>query len=161
MTEAELSQLLFMAIEASSGNFTTFLTITFGYLATAYLVGHRLTAPQAHAISALFVIGSILGMLAIFGPYQRAVDFAAQLETLHPGWTFMANQGLLYAGTTLIPLSVVVSLYFMYHVRRNPRFGWNERESRTLAALRDSMLHRLISGELRVKDAERYAAKVT
>lgn len=79
MTEAELWQLLFMAIEASSGNFT------------------------------------------IFGPYQRAVDFAAQLEAFQPGWTFMANRGLLYAGTTLIPLSVVVSLCFMYHVRRNPR----------------------------------------
>jgi type I restriction enzyme S subunit len=29
-----------------------------------------------------------------------------------------------------------------------------ERESRTLAALRDALLPRLISGELRVKDAE-------
>ncbi len=31
-----------------------------------------------------------------------------------------------------------------------------ERESRTLAALRDSLLPKLISGELRVKDAERF-----
>jgi type I restriction enzyme S subunit len=34
----------------------------------------------------------------------------------------------------------------------------NERESRTLAALRDSLLPKLISGELRVKAAERIAA---
>ena len=95
MTEAEIGRLLFMAIEASSGNFTIFLTITFGYVATAYFVGHRLAAPQAHAVSVLFVIGSILGMLAIFGPYQRAVDFAGQLEAFHPDWTFMANKGLL------------------------------------------------------------------
>ena len=31
----------------------------------------------------------------------------------------------------------------------------NRRESRTLAALRDTLLPKLISGELRVKDAER------
>ena len=32
-------------------------------------------------------------------------------------------------------------------------------ESRTLAALRDTLLPKLISGELRVKDAERLAAQ--
>jgi type I restriction enzyme S subunit len=33
------------------------------------------------------------------------------------------------------------------------------RESRTLAALRDTLLPKLISGELRVKDAERLAVQ--
>jgi type I restriction enzyme S subunit len=32
----------------------------------------------------------------------------------------------------------------------------NERESRTLAQLRDTLLPKLISGELRVKDAEAF-----
>lgn len=32
----------------------------------------------------------------------------------------------------------------------------DERESRTLAALRDTVLPRLMSGELRVEDAERF-----
>ncbi|MCL6444979.1 MAG: restriction endonuclease subunit S [Alicyclobacillus sp.] len=35
----------------------------------------------------------------------------------------------------------------------------NERDSRTLAALRDTLLPKLISGELRVKDAERFLKK--
>jgi len=35
------------------------------------------------------------------------------------------------------------------------------RESRTLAALRDALLPRLISGELRVKDAERFVGRAT
>jgi hypothetical protein len=51
-----------------------------------------------------------------------------------------------------------------------PRQGWwnvrpwlaeaahNIRESRTLVALRDTLLPKLLSGELRVKDAERLAA---
>jgi type I restriction enzyme S subunit len=36
------------------------------------------------------------------------------------------------------------------------KLAQNERESRTLAALRDALLPKLISGELRVKDAERF-----
>jgi type I restriction enzyme S subunit len=38
------------------------------------------------------------------------------------------------------------------------KIAHNERESRTLAALRDALLPKLIAGELRVKDAERFAA---
>ena len=34
-----------------------------------------------------------------------------------------------------------------------------ERESRTLAALRDTLLPKLISGELRIKDAERIVGR--
>jgi type I restriction enzyme S subunit len=41
------------------------------------------------------------------------------------------------------------------------RIVTNERESGTLASLRDSLLPRLISGELRIKDAERVVGKVT
>jgi type I restriction enzyme S subunit len=37
----------------------------------------------------------------------------------------------------------------------------NERESRTLAALRDALLPKLISGELRVKQAERFIEATT
>jgi type I restriction enzyme S subunit len=36
------------------------------------------------------------------------------------------------------------------------KIAQNERESRTLAALRDALLPKLISGALRVKDAERF-----
>lgn len=36
----------------------------------------------------------------------------------------------------------------------------NQRESRTLAGLRDTLLPRLVSGELRVGDAERFLAEV-
>jgi type I restriction enzyme S subunit len=37
----------------------------------------------------------------------------------------------------------------------------NERESRTLAALRDTLLPKLISGELRVKNAEKFIERAT
>jgi len=41
------------------------------------------------------------------------------------------------------------------------RIELNERESRTLAALRDALLPKLISGELRIRDAERAAEPAT
>jgi type I restriction enzyme S subunit len=37
---------------------------------------------------------------------------------------------------------------------------WNLVESRTVAALRDALLPKLISGELRVKDAKRFVGRV-
>jgi type I restriction enzyme S subunit len=43
-----------------------------------------------------------------------------------------------------------------------PFWTWqeqNEKESRTLAAIRDALLPKLISGELRVTDAERFLAE--
>ena len=40
------------------------------------------------------------------------------------------------------------------------RMAHNEHESRSLAALRDALLPKLISGELRVKDTERFVGSM-
>ena len=55
-------------------------------------------------------------------------------------------------------------LVLAYEARVSPlddRVEVNERESRTLAALRDTLLPKLISGELRVDDAERFVREAT
>jgi type I restriction enzyme S subunit len=41
------------------------------------------------------------------------------------------------------------------------RMAENDRESCTLAALRDTLLPKLISGELQVKDAERFIGRAS
>ncbi len=43
---------------------------------------------------------------------------------------------------------------------RHERSEQNRRESRTLAALRDALLPKLLSGEIRVKDAEKWMSRV-
>lgn len=64
--------------------------------------------------------------------------------------------------TNFRPIPVVVPKESVLHSYRNQadslyqQMVSNERESRTLAALRDTLLPKLISGELRVKDAERF-----
>jgi type I restriction enzyme, S subunit len=55
----------------------------------------------------------------------------------------------------IMPPRELVRAYEMRVAPLDDRVEVNERENRTLAALRDSLLPKLISGELRVKDAER------
>lgn len=54
-----------------------------------------------------------------------------------------------------IPSRELVLAYEAHVSALDDRIEINERESLTLAALRDTLLPKLISGELRVKDAER------
>ncbi len=60
-------------------------------------------------------------------------------------------------GATLVVPPIPVMEQFLRTVRPlRQRLVTNLRESRTLAAIRDALLPRLISGELRVKDAEKF-----
>ena len=64
------------------------------------------------------------------------------------------------------PIPVIVSPEFILDAFREltePLYRHiveNERESRTLAQLRDTLLPKLISGELRIKDAEKFIERV-
>jgi len=60
----------------------------------------------------------------------------------------------------VIPPSTVVRVFERLLSPVDGRIEINERESRTLSALRDALLPKLISGEIRVKDAERFIEKV-
>jgi type I restriction enzyme S subunit len=59
----------------------------------------------------------------------------------------------------VLPGDAVIEYFAMVTKPLMERMAENERESRTLAALRDTLLPRLISGELRVKDAERFIGR--
>jgi type I restriction enzyme S subunit len=56
----------------------------------------------------------------------------------------------------VIPPRIVVSAFERLCSALDSRIETNERESRTLASLRDALLPKLISGEVRVKDAEKF-----
>ena len=47
----------------------------------------------------------------------------------------------------------VINIYEMFAMSLDERISINSEESRTLAELRDTLLPKLISGELRIKDA--------
>jgi len=59
----------------------------------------------------------------------------------------------------IVPPGVLVEYFENLCKPLDDRIELNERESRTLAALRDALLPKLISGEVRVKDAERIVGR--
>jgi type I restriction enzyme S subunit len=56
----------------------------------------------------------------------------------------------------VVPPAAVIDGFFRTVLPLRQRLTANIRESRTLATLRDALLPKLISGEMRVKDAERF-----
>jgi type I restriction enzyme S subunit len=70
------------------------------------------------------------------------------------------NRNLAYMSSQILPLRTLLVAFDSAVQPLFRRVYEAERESRTLAALRDALLPKLISGELRVKDAKRFVAEV-
>ncbi len=62
---------------------------------------------------------------------------------------------------TVVPCAAVMEAFDRLSQPMYRKVVAHERESRTLAALRDTLLPKLISGELRIKDAETFLQRVT
>lgn len=57
------------------------LTIIFGFLATAYSVGRRLTRSQAVLVTVLLLMGATGGLFITLVEFARAAMFMARLES--------------------------------------------------------------------------------
>jgi type I restriction enzyme S subunit len=66
------------------------------------------------------------------------------------------NRQIAYGAQLIIPDTKVLESFDSLLTPIRDRQQANENQSRTLAALRDALLPKLISGEIRVKDAERF-----
>ena len=103
------------------------LTIVSAYLAVAYFVGSRLTRVQGLLVSLIFVGAAITTIAGIYGGSLRAVEFASQLQQIHPDRLFMlaGRMGRLVPGlSAALNFSLIpVSLLFMYQIRKNPKLG--------------------------------------
>ncbi len=69
------------------------------------------------------------------------------------------NRNIAYMSHVLLPSSDAMKAFHETRDLLTRRALVNVNESRTLAELRDALLPKLLSGEVRVKDAERFAAK--
>jgi len=70
------------------------------------------------------------------------------------------NRNMAYMSTQVLPSGPLLDKFDSYVNAIALRINANNEESRTLATLRDTLLPKLISGELRVKDAERVCERV-
>jgi len=127
MTEAELWGLLVAFTERGASFGAQLLTIVSAYLAVAYFIGSRLTRVQVLVVSAIFVGAAIITVAGIYGATLRAVEFAAQLQRVHPDRLFLlaGRMGRVVPGlSAALELSIIpVSLFFMYQARKNPKLG--------------------------------------
>lgn len=83
------------------------------------------------------------------------------LARLADGGAYPAIRPALVANTQcVIPTDGILRVFSDCTRPMFDRIAHGERESRTLAALRDTLLPKLISGELRIKDAERIVSEV-
>jgi type I restriction enzyme S subunit len=84
-------------------------------------------------------------------------DNIESLSHLADGGAYPAVRPEVVAATQVVQANKKVLTGFSKNITPLlQRIAQNERESRILAALRDTLLPKLISGELRVKDAERF-----
>lgn len=82
------------------------------------------------------------------------------LAHLADGGAYPAVRPEVVAGTSTVrPDDKVLGRFSLASGPLLAKIAHNESESRTLAALRDTLLPKLISGALRVKDAEKFVAK--
>ena len=83
-----------------------------------------------------------------------------RLAHLADGAAYPAVRPSFVANTTaVIPDESIINRFHQIVMPFHHKIAANEQESRTLAALRDTLLPKLISGELRVGDAERFLHK--
>jgi len=66
------------------------------------------------------------------------------------------NRNMAYMTQLLLPPSEVIDAFDRHASVLSAKVHQNEKESRTLAALRDALLPKLLSGEVKVKDAEAF-----
>jgi type I restriction enzyme S subunit len=66
------------------------------------------------------------------------------------------NRNLAYMSLQVVPENKVVKTFDAFVILIYKKIFENEQEIRTLAAIRDTLLPKLLSGEIRVKDAERF-----
>jgi len=118
MTEAEAFEWAMMAEANGITSFTIYISFTFGYLASAYLVGSKLSVPQVLIASALYVFAAISAVLNLLTDLDYVAKAWSNAPELNPeGMLYDPNTWKLYLGI-LLTSGILASLYFMWSIRK-------------------------------------------
>jgi type I restriction enzyme, S subunit len=107
----------------------------------SYLVRFKFLEPATARL-----VGAFMRTVAYFEHVAGCVGGSAQPN---------ASAQLLAAARLVTPAPQIALKFYDFLAPLDSRISANNEASRTLAALRDTLLPKLISGELRIKDAER------
>jgi type I restriction enzyme S subunit len=110
------------------------------------------------SVVALVANASVASDLFIFFDLARRYEEFRQLSDSHSSRGSLTTK-LLAGVKCVLPRRELISEFERVVKPAVARITSNLLQSRTLTALRDSLLHKLLSGELRIKDAESLVGK--
>ena len=117
MTEAETIELTAICAANSFAAFTIYISFTFGYLATAFFIGSKLTRFQALAATGMFLVAA--GTMAS----ATVIWLRGLFLVLNSQNTVLDALPLMYGSVWVVGVSMItiggmlISLYFMWDVR--------------------------------------------
>ena len=101
--------------------FAVFLTLLFGYMTVAYVVGLRLTKFQVTAITLLYCVTETMLMLSVLGQTHSAEILVAR----YPDFNYSPLQTTPFTLPSVVIniAAILMSLLFMFDIRRKARKG--------------------------------------
>ena len=117
MTEAELIESISTLTEGAGDSVTLYLTTVSAYLLVAYFVVAKLDRLQTTIISVLFLFFSVAFVFAIQASLVNMVSIGNELKVIRPDWIVFASTPFNLACLVVDTGGVLVSLYFMWHIR--------------------------------------------
>ena len=117
MNEGDMIEAAAAAIANSMAAFTVYITFTFGFLATAYMVGGKLARFQALTATGLYVLAAGYSTV-IMVAWLQAFFAITEVKTTALNMIPLMQRGYWVPGTIVIlSMGILVSLYFMWGVR--------------------------------------------
>ena len=117
MTEYELADLIFSAVNGGTNVVGIFFTILSGYLIVAWLVGEKLTRTQVIMVNILYLSAAIFMIWAWVARFLAALSIQNQLLLLNSQSPDLVRIDVIFVFSGVMSFLVLVSLKFMWDVR--------------------------------------------
>ena len=117
MTEYELLDLMFNAINGATAVIGIIVTIISGYLIVAWTVGEKLTRAQVTMLNLLFLCTAPMMIWGWLGRYLVAWDLQNILLELNPQITERVSMYVIIGSPFVSSMLIIGSLKFMWDIR--------------------------------------------
>ena len=117
MTEAEAFELALMASDNAVTSFSVYITVTFGYLAAAYVAGAKLTTYQVIMVSCIYVVSAVSALLNLLSDVQFYEAALRAAPTVAPQNGLTSPDLWTTYMSILLSIGIFASLYFMHTIR--------------------------------------------
>jgi hypothetical protein len=124
MTDAEIIELALLSLAQATTMLSIYLTLTFAFIMTSYVVGEKLSKIQARVICGLYLIGVIPTISGNYYHTIRSGDFENMVTASYPiidpnAWgTYSVWAGFM---VFIMASGAMASLYLLYSVRVTKR----------------------------------------